>query len=382
MSSIAFLPMPHPPSPIPPLPIAVLGAGSWGTALAASLAAGGHDVRLWARRAEAAEAIERTRRNEAYLPGAVLPAGVRATSSLGSAVDGAWLWVVAVPSQSARDVLGGLESHVRPGSGSPGGLTIVSVAKGIENGTLLTATGVVRSALPALDAARVGVLYGPSHAEEVALGQPTSVVVALPDVAAAEAVQAAFMTPSLRVYANPDVVGVEVAGSVKNVIALAAGMGDGLGLGDNAKAALVTRGLAEVTRLGLAMGADAHTFAGLAGLGDLVVTCFSRHSRNRAFGERIGRGETVAEALAASTMVVEGVRTTASVRALAARHGVEMPIAEAVGAILDGRLRPGAAVRMLMERDPRLEGVRLGGGRLSGVRLDGSAAVALDGTEA
>ncbi len=326
-------------------------------------------MRLWARRAEAAEVIERTRRNEAYLPGAVLPAGVRATSSLEDAVDGAWLWVVAVPSQSARDVLGALAAHIQPG------LTVISVAKGIENETLLTATGVVRSALPALDAARVGVLYGPSHAEEVALGQPTSVVVSLPDVAAAGAVQAAFMTPGLRVYANPDVVGVEVAGSVKNVIALAAGMGDGLGLGDNAKAALVTRGLAEVTRLGLAMGADAHTFAGLAGLGDLVVTCFSRHSRNRAFGERIGRGATVAEALAASTMVVEGVRTTASVRALALRHGVEMPIAEAVGAILDGRLRPDAAVRMLMERDPRLEGVRLGGAHIDGH-------VAFDGTEA
>ena len=335
---------------MPSSPIAVLGAGSWGTALAASLASGGHDVRLWARRAHAAEAIERTRENAPYLPGARLPDGLRATADLADAVAGAWLWVVAVPSQSARAVLADLAGHIEPG------VTVVSVAKGIENETLLTATGVVRSALPALDAARVGVLYGPSHAEEVAAGQPTSVVVALPDVAATAAVQAAFMTPDLRVYANPDVVGVEVAGSVKNVIALAAGMSDGLGLGDNAKAALVTRGLAEITRLGLAMGADAHTFAGLAGLGDLVVTCFSRHSRNRAFGERIGRGETVADALAASRMVVEGVRTTASVQALAARHGVGMPIAEAVGAILAGDLRPDAAVRRLMQRDARLEG--------------------------
>ena len=335
-------------SPMPP-PIAVLGAGSWGTALAASLASGGHEVRLWARRPEAAEAIERTRENAPYLPGARLPDNLRATADLAGAVAGAWLWIVAVPSQAARAVLGDLAAHVTPG------VTVVSVAKGIENETLLTATGVVRSALPALDPARVGVLYGPSHAEEVAVGQPTSVVVALPDVAAAAAVQAAFMTPDLRVYANPDVVGVEIAGSVKNVIALAAGMSDGLGLGDNAKAALVTRGLAEITRLGLAMGADAHTFAGLAGLGDLVVTCFSRHSRNRAFGERIGRGETLAQALAASRMVVEGVRTTASVQALALRHGVEMPIAEAVGAILAGDLRPDAAVRRLMARDPRLE---------------------------
>ena len=339
-------------------PIAVLGAGSWGTALAASLAAGGHDVRLWARRREAAEAIERTRANEAYLPGARLPDGLHATASLGVAVGGAWLWVVAVPSQQARSVLAGLAAHLDTLAEAP---TVVSVAKGIENETLLTASGVVRSALPALDPARVGVLYGPSHAEEVAVGQPTSVVAALPDADAAEAVQAAFMSPSLRVYANPDLVGVEVAGSVKNVIALAAGMSDGLSLGDNAKAALVTRGLAEITRLGLAMGAEAHTFAGLAGLGDLVVTCFSRHSRNRAFGERIGRGESVEAALAASTMVVEGVRTTASVRELARRHGVGMPIAEAVGAILAGALTPAAAVGQLMERDPRLEGAHLDG---------------------
>ena len=355
--ALAIPPMPHPPSPMPSSPIAVLGAGSWGTALAASLAAGGHPVRLWARRADAAEAIERTRENAAYLPGARLPDGVRATASLAEAVAGAWLWVVAVPSQSARGVLAARGAHAAPG------LTVVSVAKGIENETLLTASGVVREALPNVDPARVGVLYGPSHAEEVAAGQPTSVVVALPDAGAALAVQAAFMSPSLRVYANPDVVGVEVAGSVKNVIALAAGMGDGLGLGDNAKAALVTRGLAEITRLGLAMGAEAHTFAGLAGLGDLVVTCFSRHSRNRAFGDRIGRGESVEAALGASPMVVEGVATTASVRALARRHGVEMPIAEAVGAILAGDLRPGDAVRMLMERDPQLEGEHLAGER-------------------
>ena len=358
--------MPHPPSPRPSSPIAVLGAGSWGTALAASLAGGGHTVRLWARRAAAAEAIEQTRENAAYLPGARLPDGLRATADLAEAVAGAWLWVVAVPSQSARGVLARLGPYAAPHAAP--GLTVVSVAKGIENETLLTASGVVREALPGLDAARVGVLYGPSHAEEVALGQPTSVVVALPDARAARAVQAAFMSPSLRVYANPDLVGVEVAGSVKNVIALAAGMGDGLGLGDNAKAALVTRGLAEMTRLGLAMGSDAHTFAGLAGLGDLVVTCFSRHSRNRAFGERIGRGESVRAALGASPMVVEGVATTASVRALARRHGAEMPIAEAVGAILAGDLQPGAAVRMLMERDPRLEGIGL--------------SPALDGTEA
>ena len=329
--------------------VAVLGAGSWGTALAVSLAHAGHAVTLWARRPDAAEAIRLSRRNAAYLPDAVLPDAVGVTSDADAAVEGADVWLVAVPSQQVRDVVGPLAGRVR------GETVLVSVAKGIETGTLLTTSAVLRDVLPAADPARVGVLYGPSHAEEVALGRPTSVVAAFSDAEVAARVQALFMTPALRVYANTDVVGVEVGGSVKNVMALAAGMADGLGLGDNAKAALVTRGLAEVTRLGIALGADAHTFAGLAGLGDLVVTCFSAHSRNRAFGERVGRGETVEGALAASPMIVEGVETTRSVRALARRHGAEMPITEAVHAILFGGLAPAAAVRTLMERDPKLE---------------------------
>jgi glycerol-3-phosphate dehydrogenase (NAD(P)+) len=329
--------------------IAVLGAGSWGTALAVSLARGGHPVALWARREEAAVAIRDARRNAPYLPEAEVPAAVAVTSDLAAAVDEADVWLVAVPSQSVRDVMAPLAERVGAG------LTVVSVAKGIETGTLLTTSGVLREILPAADPDRVGVLYGPSHAEEVALEKPTSVVAAFPDPRVASGVQELFMRPALRVYTNTDLVGVEVGGSVKNVMAVAAGMADGLGLGDNAKAALVTRGLAEITRLGLALGADAHTFAGLAGLGDLVVTCFSQHSRNRAFGERVGRGETRAEALGHSTMVVEGVRTTQSVRALAARTGVEMPITEAVYAILFDGLDPAAAVGQLMERDPKLE---------------------------
>ncbi|WP_412067309.1 NAD(P)H-dependent glycerol-3-phosphate dehydrogenase [Rubrivirga sp. IMCC43871] len=331
-----------------PTPIAVLGAGSWGTALAASLAPH-HPVRLWARRPEAADEIARTRRNERYLPGADLPAEIDVTSDLNAAIDGAGLWVVAVPSQSVRGVMGPLADRAA-------GVTIASVAKGIENGTLLTTSAVLRDVLPAADSNRVGVLYGPSHAEEVAREMPTSIVAAFPDEGAARAVQQAFMRPALRVYTNTDLVGVEIGGSVKNVMAVAAGMSDGLGLGDNAKAALVTRGLAEITRLGLALGADAHTFAGLAGLGDLVVTCFSRHSRNRAFGERVGRGESADDALAQSSMVVEGVRTTQSVKALAERHGVEMPITDAVYAILFEGLAPVDAVGHLMERDPKLEG--------------------------
>jgi glycerol-3-phosphate dehydrogenase (NAD(P)+) len=345
----------------PAAPIAVLGAGSWGTALACSLAAPradgspGHPVRLWTLEPEHAADLAATRRNAPFLPMATLPAAVAPTADLAEATDGAWLWVVAVPSQAVRSLAARLAGCV-PGTRP----VVVSAAKGIETGTLLTTSAVLREALPALDAARVGVLYGPSHAEEVAVGQPTSLVVAMPDAAAAARVQAAFMAPALRVYTNPDVIGVEVGGSVKNVIALAAGMGDGLGLGDNAKAALVTRGLAEITRLGVALGADAHTFAGLTGLGDLVVTCFSRHSRNRGFGEKIGSGMSAEAALASSAMVVEGVATTASVRALAARVGVELPIADAVAAILAGDMTPAEAVAALMERDPRLEGARLG----------------------
>ena len=332
-----------------PTRIAVLGAGSWGTALAVNLAQNGHAVSLWARRPEAAAAIRQSRRTE-YLPHAEVPATVAVTSELQEAVGGAAVWLIAVPSQSVREVVAPLAAEVT------GRTTIVSVAKGIETGTLLTTSGVLRDVLPAADPARVGVLYGPSHAEEVALGHPTSVVASLPGAEVAARVQALFMSPALRVYTNPDLVGVEIGGSVKNVMAIAAGISDGLGLGDNAKAALVTRGLAEITRLGLAMGADAHTFAGLAGLGDLVVTCFSQHSRNRAFGERVGRGETRDEALHASRMVVEGVQTTVSVRELARRHGVEMPITEAVHAILFEGLPPAAAVSHLMERDPKLEG--------------------------
>ena len=341
--------------------IAVLGAGSWGTALAVSLAPR-HDVSLWARRPEAADAMRATRRNE-YLPQAELPPGLEVTSNLEGAAQDADVWVVAVPSQSVRSVVGALGGAARPG------LTVVSVAKGIENGTLLTTSGVLRDVLPSADPARLGVLYGPSHAEEVALERPTSVVAAFPDLEVAGVVQGLFMRPALRVYTNADVAGVEVGGSVKNVMAVAAGISDGLGLGDNAKAALVTRGLAEITRLGLALGADAHTFAGLAGLGDLVVTCFSRHSRNRAFGERVGRGETQTEALGHSTMVVEGVRTTESVRELARRLGVEMPITEAVWSILFDGLDPDRAVGQLMARDPKLEGAHF-----DGPAFDGTAA--------
>lgn len=330
--------------------IAVLGAGSWGTALAYSLSThGDHPVTLWARRPEHAEAIRQDGCNTRYLPEAKLSKGLHVTSDLAEAVRDAWLWVFAVPSQSVREVAADVASLLRDE------VIVVSVAKGIENNTLATTTQVLRDVLPAQDPDRIGVLYGPSHAEEVAAGQPTSVVASFPCKESAVRVQEAFMTNALRVYVNADLIGVEIAGSVKNVMALAAGMGSGLGVGDNATAALVTRGLAEIKRLGTAMGADPLTFAGLAGLGDLVVTCFSRHSRNRRFGEMIGGGMSFEEAEAAMTMVVEGVRTTRSVRELAQRHGIEMPITESVYAILFDGKTPYDAVRELMARDPKAE---------------------------
>ncbi|CAN5541024.1 NAD(P)H-dependent glycerol-3-phosphate dehydrogenase [soil metagenome] len=329
--------------------IAVLGAGSFGTALVQSLATGGHDVSLWSRRRDLAERIQETRHNHDYLPKAKLPPSVSISSDIAEVVAGRDLWIVAVPSQSVREVATSLAPHATEAH------TIVSVAKGIENGTLLTTTGVLREVLPHANPNRIGVLYGPSHAEELAARQPTSIVLTIPDLTTAEQVQEVFMSSYLRVYVNPDLIGVEIGGSVKNVLALAAGMADGLGYGDNAKAALITRGLVEMQRLGVAMGADPHTFAGLAGFGDLVVTCFSQHSRNRYLGEQIGRGTSLEDAQAEMRMVAEGVRTTQSTYALAQRHGVEMPITEAVYAILFENLAPRDAVLELMTRDARAE---------------------------
>ncbi|ARA92192.1 glycerol-3-phosphate dehydrogenase [Rhodothermaceae bacterium RA] len=329
--------------------IAIFGAGSWGTALAVSLAHGGQDVMLWARRPDAAAAMARTRHNPTYLPEAAIPEAVRITADLAEAAERAHFWVIATPSQSVRALARQLEPHVHDD------LIVVSLAKGIENGTLMTTTQVLRDVLRSVPSARIGVLYGPSHAEEVALGKPTTLVAAAPSLAVAHVIQSVFMTPRLRVYVNDDVLGVEIGGSVKNVLAIAAGMSDGVGFGDNAKAALITRGLAEIQRLGLAMGADAATFSGLAGIGDLVVTCMSRHSRNRYLGEQIGRGRTLEEVEAEMQMVAEGVRTTVSVCELARRHGIEMPITEAVHAILFEGKRPAEAVEELMSRSAKHE---------------------------
>ncbi|MDX1548416.1 MAG: NAD(P)H-dependent glycerol-3-phosphate dehydrogenase [Rhodothermales bacterium] len=329
--------------------VVVLGAGSWGTALALSLAGDGHRVALWARREEAARAMRRDRHNPTYLPDVEIPASIRITHDLEEAATGRDLWVVATPSHAVRTLAADAARYAHPG------LMVVSVAKGIENGSLKRMTEVLAETLPAVPAERIGALYGPSHAEEVAAGQPTTLVAAAPSMDVAAAIQDIFMTPSLRVYVNDDVVGVEIGGSVKNVMAIAAGMSDGIGYGDNAKAAIVTRGIAEMRRLGIALGARPTTFAGLAGIGDLVVTCFSRHSRNRYLGEQVGRGKTLAAVQAEMKMVAEGVRTTESVRALARRHDVEMPITEAVHAILFEGKKPEAAVHELMTRAAKQE---------------------------
>lgn len=330
--------------------IAVLGAGSWGTALAISLATSGHAVTLWARRLEAAAAMARDRHNPTYLPDAIIPEGVHITADLEEAATGKAVWVMATPSHAER----ALAERLVPFATDR--LIVVSVAKGIENETLLTTTQVLGEVLtPPVPSERIGVLYGPSHAEEVAAGLPTTIVAAAPLRAVAEQLQSIFMTPLLRVYVNDDVIGVEIGGSVKNVMAIAAGIGDGIGYGDNGKAAIITRGMAEIQRLGVAMGARPATFAGLAGIGDLVVTCTSRHSRNRYLGEQIGQGKSLAEVQAEMQMVAEGVRTTASVRALARRYHIEMPITEAVYAILFNGKKPADAVRELMTRSAKHE---------------------------
>lgn len=329
--------------------LTLFGAGSWGTALAVHLAAEGRDVTLWARRQDAVKQLRRTRHNSTYLPDVEIPSSVEITSDVEAAASASSLWAVAIPSQNVRHLAARLTPHVRRG------ITVVSLAKGIENETLQTTSQVLADELSDVPEQKIGVLYGPSHAEEVAEGRPTAVVAAAPTKSRAEWIQSVFMTERLRVYVNTDVLGVEIGGSAKNVLALAAGISDGVGYGDNAKSALVTRGLAEIRRLGVAMGAKPRTFAGLAGIGDLVVTCMSAHSRNRYFGEQIGKGKTLEEVRAEMNMVAEGVRTTQSIRDLAHRHDVEMPITEAVYAILFEGQRPRAMVDELMTRSAKRE---------------------------
>jgi len=328
-----------------PRTIAVVGAGSWGTTVAALIAPTTPTV-LWARSAELAADMTARRENPVYLPGVSLPDDLRSTSSLGEAVADADIVFMAVPSHGFRSVLVEMAPLVAPGT------IIVSLAKGIEVGTSRRMSEIVAEVLPGVAA---GVMTGPNLAREVAEGQPAASVVALADADLARRVQAIVHSSSLRVYAATDVVGCEIAGATKNVMAIAAGISDGLGFGENTRAAIITRGLAELGRLGIALGGHTLTFGGLAGVGDLVATCTSNRSRNRTVGVELGRGRPLDEVLEGMQMVAEGVKTAAPLVELAARNDVEMPIAEQVSAIVAGRCSPGDALERLMDRPAKEE---------------------------
>lgn len=326
---------------------AVVGGGSWGTALARLLAANGREVRLWVRDPVLARTIERRRENPRYLPGARLDDRIRATADLGGALAGVALVVSALPSHVVRTVMAEAAAHIGDGA------VVVSASKGIEEGSLKRMTEVLEDVLGRVEG--LAVLSGPSFAAEVARGAPTAVTVAAHDPEVAESVRETFFAPRFRVYTSDDVVGVELGGSVKNVVAIATGIADGLEYGSNARAALITRGLAEISRLGTALGGQRLTFMGLAGLGDLVLTCTGDLSRNRTVGLRLGRGETLEAILADMDQVAEGVRSTRSVRDLAARNGIEMPIVEQVHEMLYHAKSPQVVVEELMTRESKPE---------------------------
>jgi glycerol-3-phosphate dehydrogenase (NAD(P)+) len=326
--------------------IAVLGAGSWGTALAVHCARLGHDVRLWARDETLVEEIAAIGENARYLPGVGIPSSIRATAELDRALRDASVVIAAVPSHGMRGVLREAASVI------PAGAILVSAAKGIERDTLERMSQVI--AQEAGDR-RIVVLSGPSFAVEVARGLPTAVVVASADHAAAAQIQEALKGPALRLYGSDDVAGVEMGGALKNVIAIAAGVVEGLELGHNALSALVTRGLVEISRLACAEGARRDTLSGLSGLGDLVLTCTGDLSRNRRVGIQLGRGQSLDDILSHMRMVAEGVRTTSAALALGERRGVELPIAAQMAAVLEGRASPRDAVETLMLRRPRAE---------------------------
>jgi glycerol-3-phosphate dehydrogenase (NAD(P)+) len=329
--------------------IAVLGAGSWGTTLAVLLAGKGYEVKLWAHRPEFARALEADRENKRYLKGIRFPDSLHVVENLHDAVLKAGMIVTAVPSQALRETMLPLVGIDLDGK------IIVNVAKGIELKTGKRMSEVLLESLPGLKPEQVAVLYGPSHAEEVARQQPTTVVACSVSEKTALKVQDLFHTNSFRVYVNTDLVGVEIAGSVKNIIAIAAGISDGLGYGDNAKAALITRGLAEISRLSQKLGADPVTMSGLSGIGDLVVTCLSHHSRNRYVGEQIGKGRKLDDVIREMNMIAEGVHSSKAVTELSRRLGVEMPITRAVYEMLFEGKPAQQAILDLMTREPKSE---------------------------
>lgn len=326
--------------------ISIIGDGGWGTALGLVLHRNGHQVRLWGPFPDYVSQVRRRRENIKFLPGVRLPEALEWVTDRDAAVDGADAVVLAVPSKFYRNVLESFAPHI------PKDALLVSVAKGLDQqtGERLTAT-----AEKVLGRGPVAALSGPSHAEEVARRVPTAVVIACTDLEAANKLQAIFNGTEFRIYTTDDVVGVELGGALKNVIALAAGVSDGIGFGDNTKAALITRGLAEITRLGTALGAHASTFAGLSGIGDLIVTCASKLSRNRSVGERLGQGESIKDILGGMEQVAEGVWTCGMALKIAKEKGIEVPITEQVHAVIYEGRDPKSAVQALMTRDPRAE---------------------------
>ncbi|MGA0204365.1 MAG: NAD(P)H-dependent glycerol-3-phosphate dehydrogenase [Ilumatobacteraceae bacterium] len=325
--------------------VAVIGAGSWGTTVASVVAPNASTV-LWARNAELVAAMSSTRRNDRYLPDAPLPDDLEFTASLKEAVSSADVVVMGVPSHGFRDVVSEAAQFVRPW------VPVVSLSKGLERSSLKRMSEVVADEMPGHP---VAVLTGPNLAKEIMAGQPAAAVVAIDDTTIAQELQKVFSRPALRVYTNPDVVGSEIAGVSKNVIAIASGMAAGMGFGDNTRASIITRGLAEMTRLGMAMGGEGLTFAGLAGMGDLVATCSSTQSRNNQVGLRLGRGETIDAIMESMTMVAEGVKSSPSVLDLARRHDVEMPITEQVVAVCHQGRSAVDAMSLLMKRRRRSE---------------------------
>ncbi len=325
--------------------IGMIGAGSWGTALSWLLANNGHAVTLWSALGDEIEMLKKNHEHQ-NMPGVVLPDSVTFTAELAEAAQGKDLLVLAVASPYTRATAHRLKEVVRDGQ------IIVNVAKGIEEKSLFTLSQVIEEEIPC---AEVAVLSGPSHAEEVGRGIPTTIVVGAKRRKTAELIQGIFMSPVFRVYTSPDVLGIELGAALKNVVALAAGIADGLGYGDNSKAALITRGIAEIARLGMAMGGRFETFCGLSGIGDLVVTCASMHSRNRRAGILIGKGYSMEEAVAEVKMVVEGIHSTKAAMALAAKYDVQLPIIEQVNEILFGGKSAADAVQDLMLRDKKIE---------------------------
>jgi len=328
--------------------VAVLVAGSWGTALASVLAANHPEVVLWSRNPDQVKEINEQHTNNRYLPDAQLPVNLKATSDMGEAVSGAKAVVIVAPSKAMRQVARDLSAHWQKD------MLVIHATKGFETETLKRMSTVIAEEL-GCEEGRIVVMSGPSHAEEVVKRCPTTVVVASLTESEAVAAQDLFMNSDFRVYTNRDMVGVELAGALKNIIALGAGMSDGLGFGDNAKAALLTRGLAEITRIGVEMGANPLTFSGLAGVGDLVATATSRHSRNWRAGSMLGQGKNLDEVLDSMGMVVEGVRTTQAAHDISKKYGVQMPIADQLYHVLFLNRNPRIAVEALMGRDPKTE---------------------------